>query len=424
MKRFLKITVIVFLSIGFIAIMQYCTKPTAPVITTVSVSGITQTSATSGGNVTDDGGSEVTARGVCWGTSQNPTTSSSKTSDGKGTGSFTSSLTQLTPGTTYYVKAYATNSEGTSYGNEVSFTSAEMKLATLTTYNLALITATTALSGGYITSDGGGTITACGVCWSTTLNPTTADTKTSDVNETGYFSSFITGLNPNTTYHVRAYAINSVGTSYGNDLPLTTQENKTVTDIEGNVYHYLAIGDQIWMTENLKTTKYNDGTAISYPGSDNAVWENTTTAAYAWYDNDASTYKGTYGALYNFHAVGTGNLCPTGWHAPSDEEWTTLTAFLGGEMGSGGSLKEAGTTHWESPNTGAKNQTGFTALPGGFRNVDGTYSYIGKKSFFWSSTPLQTLNGYFRAMGNDLNDVQTGPIAKRYGFSVRCVKNP
>jgi hypothetical protein len=226
MKRFQNITLIVLLSIGFLSILQCCKKrPTPPVVTTANVSGITQTSVVSGGNVTNDGGAEVTARGVCWSTIQNPTTSSSKTVDGTGSGAFTSNISGLVANANYYIRAYATNSEGTSYGNEVTFATNPILLATLTTAEVISITTMFAVSGGEITSDGGGTITARGVCWSTTQNPTTTDSKTTDGSETGSFTSNITGLDAGITYYVRAYATNSAGTVYGNQRSFTTLES-------------------------------------------------------------------------------------------------------------------------------------------------------------------------------------------------------
>ncbi|MBI5010148.1 MAG: fibrobacter succinogenes major paralogous domain-containing protein, partial [Bacteroidia bacterium] len=137
-----------------------------------------------------------------------------------------------------------------------------------------------------------------------------------------------------------------------------------VSDIDGNVYQTVTIGTQVWMKENLKTTKLNDGIALPNV-IDNAAWAALTTTGYCWYNNDATTYKSTYGALYNWYAVNTGKLCPIGWHVPSDDEWTLLTTFRGGYSVAGGKLKETGTLHWTSPNTGATNETGFTALPGG-----------------------------------------------------------
>jgi len=194
-----------------------------PTVSTSSISSITEHSAQSGGNVTDDGNTEVTARGVCWSTSQNPTTSDDCTSDGSGTGSFTSNLTNLNSDTQYYVRAYATNSEGTSYGNQRNFTTdAEAGFPSVSTSSISSITENSAQSGGNVTDDGGASVTARGVCWSTSQNPTTSDDCTSDGSGTGSFSSNLTNLNPDTQYYVRAYATNSEGTAYGNQRNFTT----------------------------------------------------------------------------------------------------------------------------------------------------------------------------------------------------------
>ena len=196
---------------------------TVPVVSTSSVSNITSSSATCGGSVSYDGGQTVTARGVCWSTSHNPTTSSSHTTDGIGTGSFTSSMTGLSSNTTYYVRAYATNSVGTSYGEERSFTtSANITLPTVTTSTVSSITTTTATCGGNVTNAGNATVTARGVCWSTSHNPTTSSSHTTDGTGTGSFTSSITGLSSNITYYVRAYATNSVGTTYGDEIEFIT----------------------------------------------------------------------------------------------------------------------------------------------------------------------------------------------------------
>ena len=286
------------------------------------------------------------------------------------------------------------------------------------------IASTTAMSGGNIASDGGAKITARGVCWSTTSNPTVAlSTKTSDGAGIGSFISNITGLTVGTTYFVRAYATNSAGTAYGNELSFTTTAPpvSTVTDYDGNVYDIITIGTQDWLKQNLKTTHYKNGAAITYPGTDNTAWQNNTTGAYAWYNNDEATYKNTYGALYNWYAVNTGNLCPTGWHVPTDAEWTTLTTYLGGESIAGGKLKA--TTLWNSPNTGATNSSGFTAFPGGGRGGYGSYGNIGDYGTWWSSTESDAAFAWDREMNYYDGDVGSYYGGKTFGLSVRCVRD-
>ena len=253
-------------------------------------------------------------------------------------------------------------------------------------------------------------------------------TKTTDGTGIGSFTSTITGLLAGTTYFVRAYATNSAGTAYGNELSFATTAPPitTVTDYDGNVYDIITIGTQDWLKQNLKTTHYKNGAAITYPGTDNTAWQNNTTGAYAWYNNDEATYKNTYGALYNWYAVNTGNLCPTGWHVPTDAEWTTLTTYLGGESIAGGKLKA--TTLWNSPNTGATNSSGFTAFPGGFRDDNGpnSYSYYtlnGMHGYWWSTTESSTTYAWCRALFYYTSYLDRSSSIKTNGYSVRCLKN-
>jgi uncharacterized protein (TIGR02145 family) len=403
--------------------------PVIPVLITTAASLITQNTASSGGNITSDGGASVTARGVCWSTSADPTIAlSTKTINGTGTGAFTSSITGLNPNTAYYIRAYATNSIGTAYGTQVSFTTIAPApvIPVLTTTAASLITQASASSGGNITSDGGASVTARGVCWSTSADPTIAlSTKTTNGTGTGVFTSSITGLNPNTAYYVRAYATNSVGTAYGTQVSFTTSsggQTGTVTDAEGNIYKTVTIGTQTWMAENLKTTKYNDGTTIPLV-TDGTAWGALSTPGYCWYGNNAATYKATYGALYNWYTVNTGKLCPTGWHVPTDEEWITLTDYLGGASVAGGKLKELGTVHWASPNAGATNATGFSALPGGYRYDYGPFNYIGSNGSWWTSNGIYTYDAWFRYMNYNNSGVSSYSTSKKNGNSVRCLRD-
>jgi len=206
-------------------------------------------------------------------------------------------------------------------------------------------------------------------------------------------------------------------------LKFSGLQAQTVTDIDGNVYHTIKIGTQVWMVENLKTTRYNDGTRIPNV-TDNKAWSNLTTPAYCWYNNDATNYKDSYGALYNWQAVNTGKLAPEGWHVATNDEWARLIVFLGGESVAGCKLKEVGTSHWLYPNTGATNETGFTGLPGGYRyNVGGSFVGIGKNGIWWSATEAQTNYACVWVVYNDASYVDYYGYTKRNGLSVRCVKD-
>lgn len=203
----------------------------------------------------------------------------------------------------------------------------------------------------------------------------------------------------------------------------------TVTDVDGNVYNTVLIGDQCWMAENLKVTRYNNETPITYPGEDNSAWENNTEGAYAWYNNDYDTYGSVYGALYNWHAVNNeSNLCPTDWNVPSDEDWTTLVNYLGVSSVAGGKMKTTGTIEvgdglWYEPNEGATNESGFSGLPGGFRNVSGEFANIGLWANWWSSTEHLDLHAWARWLIYNSSDVDRSNWNKQVGFSVRCFRD-
>lgn len=218
--------------------ISFAATSVKPTLTTTAATSITETTATSGGDITSEGGSAVTVRGVCWSTTQNPIATGSHTTDGAGTGSFTSSITGLTCGTTYYVRAYATNSAGTTYGTQISFTTTTV-LPTVTTTALTLITTTTASSGGNVTTECGANITARGICWSTSQNPLVTDSHTSNGTGTGIFTSSLSGLSPSTTYYVRAYATNSGGTAYGDQLSFTTSITTIGSTYAGGIVFYI-----------------------------------------------------------------------------------------------------------------------------------------------------------------------------------------
>jgi uncharacterized protein (TIGR02145 family) len=198
----------------------------------------------------------------------------------------------------------------------------------------------------------------------------------------------------------------------------------TITDIDGNIYKTITIGTQVWLKENLKTTRYNNGKAIPLITEDKAWGESRMSeqSAYCWYNNDTGIYKSTYGALYNCFTVDQGNLCPTGWHVPSDEEWTTLINFIGGYSTGGGILKETGYIHWDVPNIGATNYWGFTAVPGGYRFADGKFFGISSVAHWWSAsdTEYDDIGSFFYVSFNGAY-ISLSQQLKVYGFSVRCI---
>ncbi len=608
---------------------------TTPTVTTTPATNVTQTAALSGGNVTSDGGAAVTARGVCWSVSPNPTISGTHTSDGSGTGTFTSTISGLNPNTSYYIRAYATNSVGTAYGNQVTCTTLSVSFGepcpgiptinyggqvyntvqigslcwlkenlnvgtringsqsqtnnstiekycyndqesncdtygglyqwneamqyvttagvqgicpagwhlptdaewttlttflggesvaggkmketgtthwlspntgatntsgftalpggtriyngyfydlgdyayfwssteysspnawyrylrydyanvgrhyvhdkthgfsvrcardaggftttpTVTTTPATNVTQTAALSGGNVTSDGGAAVTARGVCWSVSPNPTISGTHTSDGSGTGTFTSTISGLISNTTYYIRAYATNSIGTAYGNQATCTTLSVSLCPGIPtinygGQVYNTVQIGSLCWLKENL-----NVGTRIN--GSQSQT-NNSTIEKYCY--NDQESNCDTYGGLYQWNeamqyvtTAGVQGICPAGWHLPTDAEWTTLTTFLGGESVAGGKMKETGTTHWLSPNTGATNTSGFTALPGGLLSSNGSFDSLGDYAYFWSTTEYSSTIVWYRYLISYYANVfRNGYGYKTDGFSVRCARD-
>jgi len=197
----------------------------------------------------------------------------------------------------------------------------------------------------------------------------------------------------------------------------------TMTDQEGNVYKTVTIGTQTWMAENLRTTKYNDGTAIPNV-TDYTKWGDITTDAYCNYNNTNNTDTiATYGRLYNWSAVSTGKLAPKGWHVPTDAEWIQLTDYLSGISVAGGKLKETGTSHWSSPNTGATNVSGFTALPGGLRAETGLFISLGSVCVWWAATEYSSYVSWGRVMYSSTSDVTRYGLSKWFGISARCVKD-
>jgi len=258
-----------------------------------------------------------------------------------------------------------------------------------------------------------------GICYSATnQNPTISDAKVSmgAINDYTKFSKNIENLIPGTKYYFRGFVMDC-------DKPIYSLNIKScLNDIDGNVYHTVTIGMQIWMVENLKTTHFRDGTTIPNV-TDNASWSKLSTGAYCDYNYTVSN-SDTYGRLYNWYAaIDTHNICPIGWHVPSDAEWTTLTSFLGGESIAGSELKEAGTTHWYSSNAGADNSSGFSALPGGERFNGGSFYDFGYGVYLWSSTASNINEAWRRYLHSNMSNVTRNRGGKNDGYSVRCLRD-
>jgi len=428
-RKFLLFPVVTLLALLIFA--NSCKKEETkqkPVLSTSEISEITETAAKSGGNITNSGGAAITARGVCWSVATTPTMTDNKTIDGAGEGAFVSNLTGLSAGKTYNIRAYATNSVGTGYGNTIIFSTSEPPkpvLPVITTSPIASISPIAARSGGNITSDGGAPIITRGVCWSIDTMPDIWDNKSTDGSGTGSFQSNLAGLTPGTTYYLRAYAINSAGTSYGDVYSFMTQ----IYDIVGNTYNIVTIGTQVWLAENLKTTKYNNRDSIPLITYTDPKYKYIGTCCN--YDN-LPGYKDSYGLLYNFYAVvDSRNLCPSGWHVPTEDEWQTLIAFEGGVDSKGAKLMETGTEHWYGQNN-ATNSSGFSARGGGNRavSVDGLGGYENFKNYgiFWTSSIFDYEDygpnyAYQHAVACGNYDIGTTVVPKQYGNSVRCMKN-
>ena len=418
------------------------TSNTLPEVTSTSVTGLTTIQATFNAEVNSQGGGTVTERGAVWNTSGNPTVNSNRVPTGAGTGVYTATLTGLSGGSNCYVRAYAINNFGISYGVEIPFTTL-FGLATLTTNNV-VAQSITASSGGNINDNGGSTVTARGVVWNTSGNPTISDSKTIDGSGTGSYVSSMTSLSPSSTYYVRAYATNSNGTAYGNERTFSTNIiTSTVNDGDGNVYNTISIGSQVWLRENLRATKFNNGDPISYVENNiewtqGQVWENLSPKFSYPQFNESDRLK--TGNLYNYFVVSDPrNICPIGWRTPNSSDWNYLFSYPLIQFNMTtvvdiGSVPDQNGFWLETP-TGANNSSYFTIYPVGVRLLDGIYDGKGRQTVFW----CKDLDGYDQrfatATGFPVTMNHGGLISytsnflewrardRRNGYSIRCIKD-
>ncbi|MFO7656810.1 MAG: FISUMP domain-containing protein [Bacteroidales bacterium] len=373
-----------------------CLKNTTAVVLLDSIGQISENSGTAYIIITYDGGANITERGVCWSTSENPIRTGNHISSGSGTGSLIIPISSLQHSTKYYVRAYALNSLGTSYSSQISFTT-KVALPNVTSTSISSISSNTATSGGNVTGSGI-TVTGRGICWSTSPLPTIDNSKTSNGSGTGLFTSNITGLNPNTKYYVRAYATVSGGVAYGNELIFNTlpvNQTGAITDSrDGKTYKTIQMGTQWWMAENLKYSSVNS-------------W---------FYQNDSITYS-VYGKLYNYESAQ--NACPLGWHIPSNTEWKILEYNIG-------ITDTASTSEWHGTNEAYKlflgGSMGFNIIFGG-QYTNGFYNSEATIAGFWTSTQTVTSNAWYRGFNIERGDIHHYSFSKDSRFSVRCIKH-
>ncbi|MFN8258561.1 MAG: hypothetical protein U0W24_22925 [Bacteroidales bacterium] len=393
-----------------------------PTVTTTSISNITQNSATGGGNVTNDGGGTISERGVCYSVNQNPTISDDKIVASGTTGSFTSNFSGLIAGTTYYVRAYATNSAGTSYGSQESFIT--LNIPTVITNSISNITQTTASGGGNVTNDGGATVTARGVCWSTNQNPTISGNLTTNGSGTGSFTSSLSGLTSNTTYYIRAYATNSVGTAYGSQETFTTSGGCTsfqVTHTSGTVApvtktvtyevseNSLTGSTKCWITQNL--------------GADNQASSATdnTEASAGWYWQ--------FNRKQGFKHDGTTRTPSATWITAIDEnsDWLPANDPCALLLGSGWRLPTQSEYNLVDGNGNISNSSqAYSTLlklhnAGNLSETTGAVINRGTHGYYWSSTQLNNSDSYtlrFWSVGGEVN------FFKKYlGATIRCIRD-
>jgi uncharacterized protein (TIGR02145 family) len=405
----------------------------APTVDTQAASAVTATAATLNATFTN-GGNAVTATGFKYAT--NAALTGATNMAGSGTSSpFTGALTGLTHATQYWAVGYATNAVGTSYGDTITFTTSALA-PTVDTDAASSVTATAATLNATITATGGSAVTATGFKYATNA-ALTSPTDAAGSGTSSPFTGSLTGLTASTQYWAVGYATNAVGTSYGDTITFTTSAaaasaSCSVPSVtyDGYTYPTILIGSQCWLAENLRNANYNDGAAI--PGNlDDATWTTTSSGAQTVYGDGSSTvYDGssdeganlaTYGRLYNWHAVNTGKLCPTGWHVPTDAEWTTLETALGGWSVAGNQLKS--TSGWAVGGSGT-NTSGFTALPGGFRSGDlGFFNDQRGYGYWWSSSPNGAFAWYRNLYAGNSSVNRSSYYVTRAGLSVRCLQD-
>lgn len=312
------------------------------------------------------------------------------------------------------------------------------------------ISRTSVIFKGSMINESTDTVIAYGFCWSTNTMPAYADNRAVPYRMTNdFFEAGIDGLQPGTRYYTRAYAFTAENKYYGNQESFTTKPAtaqttfnpaltyQSVTDIDGNNYKTISIGNQEWLAENLKTTRLNDGTEIPLV-TDDDIWRVLNTPAYSWYYNNEVDFKNIYGGYYNWYAVNSGKLCPSGWHIPDEDDWKVFKLSLGmtpeqiengffSETTGGNKIRETGTFNWVEGSVTATNESGFTALPGGSRTSSAViFGGEGQGAGWWSASLIKYSN-YYAFSHWVIYDkdwfYRSDMLSTTYGLNVRCVKD-
>ncbi len=436
--------------LGLLWLTVSCKKEAlAPMVETTGFSDVGLHSFSVTGNLLQTGDEGLIQHGFCWSVAPAPKLEEDSCillGPRLQEGAFSSVISDLDQNTSYYVRAYAVNAVGTSYGKEmVVKTDRKLTVPLVVTSNVGTVSDHHAILGGVVRDNGGSEITSYGICWDTLPDPSIEGKHLSFNEGTGPYTITANNLELRTTYYVRAFAINSTGLAYGNEVIFRTNDTP-LTDIDGNVYPTVVIGEQVWMAKNLAVSRYPDGIPIPFVPQDE-WWDSLRVdeKGYCFYNNSTSNLA-IYGALYSWSAAVNGQdsithelqviqgVCPDGWHLPSDSDWLELETYLGmpvqeantqgwrGEIG--GKLKSTGREFWLIPNEGATNLTRFSALPAGDRFPNGDYFNLRYIALFWTSSNYDEETAWARGLGYHVTTMYRGhEDTKNWGFSVRCVKD-
>ncbi|HRZ96984.1 MAG TPA: fibrobacter succinogenes major paralogous domain-containing protein [Paludibacter sp.] len=417
---------------GYGSVMKFRTRRNNISVLTLTVSDVSQFTATCGGIITADEPGTMGNYGVCWSdTTSKPTINNNKTSENGGIVSFTSLITGLTINTTYYVRAYLTSAEGTVYGSTMSFKTTP-GMATIKTNSVYDITDNSAKGEIQFINNGGSNVTNIGICWGNSMNPTfLSNNNNSTSTSTVKVSLNMTGLKEYTIYFARAFVSNAYGTSYGENIKFTTtgtSANKgikfksglnygSISDIDGNIYKTITIGTQTWMAENLRVTRFRNGELIPTKTLDDTFTESVEKYQFEQMNPEV------YGKLYSWYAAtDSRNICPEGYHLPSEEEWNTLINYLGGSSIAGSKMKEEGLIHWIT-NTSATNESGMTALPAGFLNAMQSMTFNSGTSNWWASNTYKPDSGISIYLIGNSSNTQKMNANRNSALSIRCIKD-